>query len=531
MNKRKLLLAAGAVALGGVWLTTRRGAAVKPTRPAPLAPATDPSPLDVLIIGAGLSGIGAARHLMAKSPGKQFEILEARQAIGGTWDLFRYPGVRSDSDIYTLGYSFKPWRGRKAIADGPDIRAYVQEAADEAGITGRIRFGHKVRTAVWSSAEQLWTVTAETQDVQGRLQTVVRKARFLFQCSGYYSYDQGYRPDFKGEETFEGQIVHPQFWPEDLDFAGKRVVVIGSGATAVTLVPALAEQAAHVTMLQRSPSYVAVRPLVDETAVRLQRWLPSEAVHGALRWKNILTSIFYYQVARRNPDLFSQSLLKAAQEHVGERFDAGAFTPNYKPWDQRVCASPDGDLFTAIRDGRASVVTDTIREFTPGGIRLSSGEELPADLIVTATGLKLNVLGDIQFQVDDRPLDLGHTLVYKGMLLGGVPNFAYAFGYTNSSWTLKAELTADYVCRLLNHMDQRGYRVVYPEADASIQERPLLDFSSGYVARSAELLPKQGTKQPWQDYQNYLLDKYTIQFAPLDDGTLKFAGDHSSAAD
>ncbi|MFC4453664.1 NAD(P)/FAD-dependent oxidoreductase [Deinococcus sonorensis] len=520
MRKRSVVLIAGVATLSVLWVKARRARPAAP--PGPLADANDPQPLDVLIIGAGLSGIGAARHLLAKAPGKQFELLEARQAIGGTWDLFRYPGVRSDSDVYTLGYSFKPWRGRTAIADGPDIRQYIQDAADEAGVTRRIRFGHQVKTASWSSAANLWTVTSEVQDAEGRMHTVTRQAKFLFLCSGYYSYQEGYRPDFPNEQAFQGQIVHPQRWPEDLNYAGKRVVVIGSGATAVTLVPALAEQAAHVTMLQRSPSYVAVRPLVDDLAMKLQSWAPATVAHTVTRWKNILTSIFYYQVARRRPELFKQGLLQAAQQHLGDRFNAADFSPTYKPWDQRVCAVPDGDLFRAIRDGRASVVTETIQAFTPHGLRLSSGQDLPADIVVTATGLKLNVLGDIRFQVDGQPLEVPRTMVYKGMMLSGVPNFAYAFGYTNSSWTLKAELTADYVCRLLNHMDRRGYTAVVPVADPSVEERPLLDFTSGYVTRSMAALPKQGSKQPWQVYQNYLLDKYTLQVAPMDDGTLKF---------
>lgn len=526
MRRRNFLVTAGALALGGLWLTSRRGtaAARRAEPPAPLDPADDPRPLDVLIVGAGLSGIGAARHLLAKTPGRRFEILEARHAIGGTWDLFRYPGVRSDSDVFTLGYSFKPWRGRQSIADGPDIREYIREAADEAGVTRRVRFGHRVNAAAWSSAEGLWTVTAETQDGEGHTHTVTRRARFLFLCSGYYSYEGGHRPEFPNEAAFRGPIIHPQFWPEDLDYAGKRIVVIGSGATAVTLIPALTGEAAHVTMLQRSPSYVAARPLVDAAALRLQRWTPAPVAHGVTRWKNILTSTFFYALARRKPELFKQTLLRAARDQIGEGFDARHFTPRYQPWDQRVCAVPDGDLFQVLRGGRASVVTDTIREFTPRGIRLSGGEELPADLIVTATGLNLNVLGDIRFTVDGRALDIPRTLVYKGMMLGGVPNFAYAFGYTNSSWTLKAELTADYVCRLLHHMDRRGYTSVFPEPDPSVEERPLLDFSSGYVTRSAAALPKQGSKKPWQVHQNYLLDKYTLQFRRLDDGTLKFSG-------
>lgn len=519
MNQRKLIAAAVAVTLAGLYLASKR----TPARRAPTPPLTDDAaPLDVLIIGAGLSGIGAARHLLAKNPGTRFEIIEARGAIGGTWDLFRYPGVRSDSDVYTLGYSFKPWRGRKSIADGDDIRRYIQEAADEAGVTPRIRFHHKVKTAAWSSQEQLWTLTAEAPDDLGRAQSVTRTARFLFLCSGYYSYDEGHRPDFPNEDIFQGRIVHPQFWPQDLDYTGKRVVVIGSGATAVTLIPALTDRAAHVTMLQRSPSHIAVRPLVDETALKLQRLAPPAVAHALTRWKNVLTSIFYYQIARRKPDLFNQRLLDSAREHLGEGFDARHFTPSYKPWDQRVCAAPDGDLFRVIREGRASVVTDNIETFTSGGIRVTGGAEIPADIIVTATGLKLNVLGDIKFTLDGMALDIPRTLVYKGMMLGGVPNFAYAFGYTNSSWTLKAELTADYVCRLLNFMNRRGYRVVAPVADLTVEKRPLLDFNSGYVTRAAAALPKQGSKRPWQVYQNYLLDKYTMQFTPLNDGTLTF---------
>jgi len=526
MSKHRWAVIIGALALGTVAIGIGRNrSGFRRAGSPPLSSfSEDDRPLDVLIIGAGLSGIGAARHLLAKAPDKHFELLEARDAIGGTWDLFRYPGVRSDSDVYTLGYSFKPWRGRKSIADGPDIRDYIQEAADEAGITARIRFGHKVKDASWSSSEQRWTVTAEHHDKAGQLHSVTRKAKFLFLCSGYYSYDEGHRPEFPNEAAFQGQMVHPQFWPEDLDYAGKRVVVIGSGATAVTLIPALTQQAAHVTMLQRSPSYIASRPLVDPLAAKFQRWAPAPLAHGLVRWKNILTSIFYYQIARKKPEVFKAGLLQAAREAIGENFDVRHFTPAYNPWDQRVCAVPDGDLFEVLRTGRASVVTSTIAEFTPSGIRLSSGEDLPADIIVTATGLKLNVLGDIVFSVDGQPLDVSRRLVYKGMLLSGVPNFAYAFGYTNSSWTLKAELTADYVCRLLKHMDERGHSVVYPQADPSVNERPLLEFSSGYVTRSAEMLPKQGSRRPWQVYQNYLLDKYTLQFTPLNDGTLKFSG-------
>lgn len=530
MKPRKSWLVLGVLALAGlafVYGRARSGRKVRVARPLPGT--SDPDrPLDVLIVGAGLSGIGAARHLQSGCPEKRFELLEARQAIGGTWDLFRYPGVRSDSDVYTLGYSFKPWTGHKSIADGADIRQYIQEAADEAGITPQIRFGHRVKAAAWSSDEQLWTVTAERRTENGEPSTVTLKTKFLFLCSGYYSYEEGHRPEFPDERAFRGQIVHPQFWPEDLDYAGKRVVVIGSGATAVTLVPALAEKAAQVTMLQRSPSYIAVQPLVDQTALKLRRSLPAQLAHGLIRWRNILTNLVFYTLARQAPRLFQALLLKDAAQKLGESFDARHYTPAYRPWDQRLCAVPDGDLFWAVREGRASVVTDTIAAFTPGGIRLTSGQELAADIIVTATGLKMNVLGDIAFTVDGQPLDAARTLVYKGMMLSGVPNCAYALGYVNAAWTLKAELTQEYVCRLLGYMDRHGYGVAVPLADPTVAERPLLSFNSGYVTRSAALLPKQGSRKPWQVHQNYLRDKATIQFSPIDDGVLRFAASRTA---
>ncbi|MDO4245003.1 MAG: NAD(P)/FAD-dependent oxidoreductase [Deinococcus sp.] len=518
MKRRHIILPLALAALSVQAVRKNQRRARLATARLPERPHDPAARLDVLIIGAGLSGIGAARHLLAECPGKSFALLEARHAIGGTWDLFRYPGVRSDSDVYTLGYSFKPWTGDKSIADGPDIRQYIQDASDEAGITPHIRFGHRVRRAEWSSERQLWTVTAEREDGE----TVTFQTKFLFLCSGYYSYAEGHRPSFPGEETFRGEIVHPQFWPENLDYAGKRVVVIGSGATAVTLVPALAQAAAHVTMLQRSPSYIAVQPLIDQTALKIRRALPAQAAHRLIRWRNILVNMLQFGVARQLPQVFSQELLKVAGQHVGEGFEARHFTPDYRPWDQRVCAVPDGDLFTAMREGKASVVTDTIARFMPDGIRLGSGQELKADLIVTATGLKMNVLGDIGFSVDGQPFDPARALVYKGMMLGGLPNCAYAFGYTNAAWTLKAELTQAFVCRLLNHMERQHLGVVVPQADPSVQERPLLNFSSGYVTRAAALLPKQGSKRPWQVYQNYLQDKAAIEYSPLNDGTLRF---------
>lgn len=481
-----------------------------------------PEPLDVLIIGAGLSGIGTARALTDQCPDKRFAILEARQAIGGTWDLFRYPGIRSDSDMYTLSYSFKPWTERKAIADGPDIRRYIEETAEEAGIIPHIRFGHRVISANWDSPSACWTLEVEISAADGSVHQEQLQARMLAVCAGYYSYAEGYRPSFPEEQRFAGQFVHPQFWPEDLDYSGKRIVVIGSGATAVTLVPALADKAAHVTMLQRSPSYVVSRPLVDGIAQRLQRWLPLPVAHALTRWKNVLVGIFFFNMARKHPDMFKRRLLDMARDQMGPDIDPKHFSPSYKPWDQRICAVPDGDLFHDLRAGRVSVVTDTVAGFSEHGVRLESGEELPADIVVTATGLKLNMLGDMQLNIDGKPVTPGECMAYKGMMLSDVPNMILTFGYTNSSWTLKAELTANYTCRLLRYMDRKGLSVAVPRRAPEVQETPFLDFTSGYVQRAAGLLPKQGDRKPWQVYQNYLKDKLTIQYGRIDDGTLDF---------
>nr|WP_245844969.1 NAD(P)/FAD-dependent oxidoreductase [Noviherbaspirillum humi] len=476
--------------------------------------------LDVLIIGAGLSGIGAARHLQRHCQGKRYAILEARDAIGGTWDLFRYPGIRSDSDMYTLGYAFKPWTDAKAIADGPSILKYVRETAEEAGITRHIRFGRKAVAAAWSSDEACWTV--EVADSAGGARSTLR-TRFLYACSGYYSYDEAYRPEFTGEQDFRGEVVLPQFWPKDLDHAGKRVAVIGSGATAVTLVPAMAETAAHVTMLQRSPTYVVSRPARDSIALWLRRRLPARIAYGLTRWKNVLVGMFFYRLARRRPEPVKRRIVQMAAQELGAGFDVAThFTPSYKPWDQRMCVVPDGDLFRAIRAGRASVVTDTIERFTAGGIRLSSGRELPADVIVVATGLKLQMLGGMTLMVDGKPVQPSEALTYKGMMLADVPNFAMAFGYTNASWTLKADLTAAYVCRLLRHMDRHGEAIAVPRREADVQPRPFLDFTSGYVQRAKDILPKQGSRAPWQVHQNYFRDMSVIRFGRIDDGVMRF---------
>jgi len=475
-------------------------------------------PLDVLIVGAGLSGIGAATALQQGCPGKRYAILEARDAIGGTWDLFRYPGIRSDSDMYTLGYAFRPWLDAKAIADGPAILDYVRSTAREHGIERHIRYGHKVVGASWDSRSALWTVDVRLAD-GGRRSL---QARFLYLCSGYYSYDEAYRPRFEGEEEYAGRIVQPQFWPKDLDYDGKRVVVVGSGATAVTVVPAMAERAQHVTMLQRSPTYVVARPARYRFAQRMQRLFPQQLAYFLTRWRVIGESMFLYWLARSKPELVKQKIVEMAGHQLGSSETAAAhFTPSYKPWDQRVCVVPDGDLFKAIRSGRASVVTDHIERFTPGGVRLRSGQELPADVVVMATGLTLKLFGGATLTVDGRVIDPSRAMSYKGMMLSGVPNCALAFGYTNASWTLKADLTAGWVCRLLRHMDARGQAIAVAQRDPEVPEAPFLDFNSGYVERARHLLPKQGARKPWQVYQNYLRDLLTIRFGSIDDGVLR----------
>lgn len=493
-----------------------------PTPPAmTAATVSEPHPpLDVLIVGAGLSGIGAAHHLQRRCPEHRYAIVEARDTLGGTWDLFRYPGIRSDSDMYTLGYDFKPWKQAKAIADGPSILQYIRETADEAGITPQIRFGQAVRSAAWSSADACWTVEVE-QRASGERSSL--RARFLYLCGGYYSYAGGHRPVFDGEADFAGRVVEPQRWPADLDHAGQRVVVIGSGATAVTLVPEMAKTAAHVTMLQRSPTYVVSRPSVDRIAQSLNRWLPSGLAYAITRWKNVLVGRFYYRLARRRPALVKQRIVEMAAQQLGPQVDVAThFTPRYDPWDQRMCVVPDGDLFQQIRAGRASVVTDTIARFTPTGLRLASGAELAADIVVVATGLKLNVLNDVAISVDGRPVDAGQAMSYKGMMLSDVPNLAMAFGYTNASWTLKADLTAGYVCRLLRYMRRHGHSSAMPRRDATVPSQPFLSFSSGYVQRAAGLLPQQGLRKPWQVHQSYLADLLTIRFDRLADGVMQF---------
>jgi cation diffusion facilitator CzcD-associated flavoprotein CzcO len=476
---------------------------------------------DVLIVGAGLSGIGAGYHLQANSPGKTYAILEGRQASGGTWDLFRYPGIRSDSDMYTLGYAFKPWREAKAIADGPSILKYVRDTAAENGIDRHIRYGHQVKSAAWSSADARWTVEA----LVGPNKDAVRlTCNFLFMCTGYYDYAEGYTPPFAGTDQFQGQIVHPQKWPEDLDYSGKKVVVIGSGATAVTLVPEMAKTAAHVTMLQRSPTYVVSRPAEDAAANWLRAKLPAKLAYGITRWRNVLFGMLFFNLARKKPEKTKAQIIDMVRQHLGPDYDVAThFTPRYNPWDQRLCLVPDADLFDAIKDGSASVVTDQIDSFTSTGLKLKSGQELDADVVVTATGLKLQLLSGLQVSVDGQPVNMANTMSYKGMMYSGVPNLASAFGYTNASWTLKCDLTCEYVCRLLNHMERTGQPICTPKPDPTVGEAPWLDFSSGYVQRSIDQFPKQGTKKPWKLHQNYALDLVSLRFGAVDDGVMQFS--------
>lgn len=478
------------------------------------------STLDVLIIGAGLSGIGAARHLQMHCPSKRWVIVDARDNIGGTWDLFRYPGVRSDSDMHTLGYSFKPWTARKAIADGPAILRYVNEVAQETGVAQRLRLGERVVAADWRSDEAVWQVRLRRSSDGSESQL---RVRFLYFCSGYYSYTEAYQPQFEGQADFAGPIVHPQFWPASLDYVGKRVVVIGSGATAVTLVPEMAKQAAHVVMLQRSPSYVISRPAEDKIALALARVLPSAWAYALTRWKNVLLGMYFYGVSKRSPEAVKKYLLGLVSKELGGKTELTQhFSPRYAPWDQRVCAVPDSDLFHQINAGRASVVTDTIKRFTPSGIKLSSGQELPADIIVTATGLKLNLLGDIALSKDGIPYQANQAMAYKGMMLSELPNAAMAFGYVNASWTLKADLTAQYVCRLLNFMDAKGYAFAYPRHDPAMPERAFMSLSSGYVQRASAILPKQGERKPWRVHQNYLADLLAMRWSRIEDGVMIF---------
>ena len=475
---------------------------------------------DVLIVGAGLSGIGAGYRLQTECPGKSYAILESRNAMGGTWDLFRYPGVRSDSDMYTLGFGFRPWRGKKSIADGASIVNYIRETAHEYGIDQKIRYGYTVTQASWSSPNAAWTV--EATGPAGK--PVQFTCNFLYMCSGYYDYAQGYMPGWPGMERYRGRVVHPQHWPEDLDATAKRIVVIGSGATAVTLVPALARTAAQVTMLQRSPTYIVARPSEDTVAQWMNRRLPAGLAGGLNRWKNVLLGTYFYNFARKKPERTKKMIFGYISKFLGPEYDAAKhFTPRYNPWDQRVCLIPDSDLLVAIRAGKASIATDEVETFTEEGLQLKSGELLPADIIVTATGLNLKLLGGMRIRIDGAAVNPVQSLSYKGMMYSDIPNFASAFGYTNASWTLKSDLTAEYMCRLLNYMQARGYDYCAPRRrDPSVLEEPAITLTSGYLQRSNDLLPKQGSKKPWRLHQNYARDLLALKLGRINDGAMEF---------
>ncbi len=479
--------------------------------------------LDVLVVGAGLSGIAAGHYLQARCPRHRYAIFEARAAIGGTWDLFRYPGIRSDSDMYTLGYSFRPWPSDVAIADGASIRAYVEDTARAEGIDRHIRFRHKVTRAAWSSQTARWTVDGVRTDDDGVATPFTLTCGFLLMCSGYYDYAAGHAPDLPGVAEFRGRVVHPQAWPEDLDYTGQRVVVIGSGATAVTLVPSMADRAAHVTMLQRSPTYIVSRPQRDAAARWLADKLPPRLAADATRWKSVLIGKAFYDFCRRFPEAAKKLIARGVRAQLGDAYDPTHFTPRYQPWDQRLCFVPDADLFRAIKAGKVDVVTDTIERFTPTGLRLTSGRTLDADLVVTATGLRLQLFGGMAVTVDGAPLVPPEHKVYKGTMLSDVPNLAFVLGYTNASWTLKAELILQYVCRVLGRMERRGLTTAVAHPDGDVGDEPVLDFSSGYVQRALPALPRQGSRVPWKLYQSYVRDIAMLRRGEVEDGVLRLS--------
>jgi monooxygenase len=480
-----------------------------------------PEHFDIIIVGAGLSGIDAAYHLQTSCPRKSFVILENRDAVGGTWDLFRYPGIRSDSDMFTFGYPFRPWLSNTAIADGASIRGYIRDTAEAYGIDRKIRFRHRVINASWSSADALWSIEAERGETRERVRFT---CNFLFGCTGYYDYAAGYTPDFAGAGTFAGTLVHPQHWPENLDYGGKRVVVIGSGATAVTIVPVIAETAAHVTMLQRSPTYIVARPTNDKLATALRRFLPTRVAFAIARWFYVLFGLFFYNLSRRKPRAVKKWIMGQARAELGDDYDVLThLNPRYNPWDQRLCLAPDADFFRAIKSGIAEIVTDAIERFTGSGIRLQSGRELDADIVVTATGLKLLLLGGITISVDGKPVTFSDTMNFKGVMFSDVPNLFAAFGYTNASWTLKCDLTSAYVARLINYMDRRGYAACTPRRDPAVAAEPLIDFSSGYIQRVIDQFPRQGAKKPWRLYQNYVRDFLSLRLGAVNDAALEFA--------
>jgi cation diffusion facilitator CzcD-associated flavoprotein CzcO len=466
--------------------------------------------VDVLVVGAGLAGIGSACQLRRTMPELSLAILEARAVSGGTWDLFRYPGIRSDSDMYTYSYGFRPWTDKSAIADGDSILNYIREAADEYDLNQHIRYNHKVVSAHWCSQDKLWTVTVVRSDAEEQLAI---RSRFILSCTGYYDYEQGYTPEFAGVDDFQGEIVHPQFWPEQLDYKDKRVVVIGSGATAVTLIPSMANDTASLVMLQRSPTYIANVPAEDPWLKPLSKFMPSSWVFRSIRWKKVLLQQYIYRLSRKKPRGLRRYLLNQVREELGPDYDVDThFTPNYNPWDQRLCAVPDGDMFAAIREGKAEVVTDHIDHFNSSGIALKSGNQLDADIVVIATGLKLKFGGDIAYRIDGEEVDPTERFVYRGMMLEGVPNLAMSVGYTNSSWTLKTDLTAKYVCGLLKKMKRGGYSSVIPTLSGEMKEVPLLDFDAGYVLRARDIMPKNGDRKPWKNNDSYTKDYASLEF-------------------
>tara|TARA_B110000037_G_scaffold75894_1_gene90869 strand:- start:501 stop:1943 length:1443 start_codon:yes stop_codon:yes gene_type:complete len=475
---------------------------------------------DVLVVGAGISGIGAGYHLQTKCPGKSYAILEGRETIGGTWDLFRYPGIRSDSDMYTLGFSFYPWKEKEAIADGPAILNYLHETSENFNIKEKIKFGHYVESASWSSDDSQWKLKVKSKE-----KTEIMTCNFIFMCSGYYSYKEGYTPDFEGINDFNGQIVHPQKWTTDINYVDKNVIVIGSGATAVTIVPEVAKKAKHVTMLQRSPTYVVSAPQKDPIASLLQSFLPTKAAYFIVRWKNILRQHWFFRLCKSNPKRVKDFILSQIRKELGPDYDIEKhFTPNYNPWDQRMCLVPNGDLFESINNKKASIVTDEINCFTRNGIKLKSGDELAADLVVTATGLNMELLSNIDLIVDKSKIDLSNTVTYKGMMFSGVPNLVSTFGYTNASWTLGADLTSEYVCRLLNLMEKKSVTKCCPEANESIEkDENWLNLSSGYIERSKDIFPKQGKEKPWKNNQNFIKDIFQIRYGDLKDDDMKFS--------
>lgn len=476
---------------------------------------------DVLIVGAGLSGIGAAHHIQTKCTDRTFAILEARHTMGGTWDLFKYPGIRSDSDMYTLGYAFRPWKEQKAIADGPSILKYIKETAQEGGYADKIRYHHKVKNATWSSENARWTIEIERTDTG---KTIELECNFLFMCSGYYSYEGGYTPDFLGRDDFKGQIIHPQKWDPKTNYENKKIVVIGSGATAVTLVPELAKKAEKVTMLQRSPTYIMNAPSIDPIAKFFRKILPSKIAYTLSRWKNILLGILFYKFSRSKPKFTAKLLKSGVRKEIKTDIDIDKhFTPKYNPSDQRLCLVPDSDLFEAINSGKADIVTDHIERFTETGIQLKSGEHIESDIIVTATGLKIQIIGNTQLKVDGKEVIFADSYIYRGMMFSNVPNLAMAFGYTNASWTLKSDLSSEYVCRLLNYMKKTGTKIVTPrQNESNFEEEPIIDFNSSYVVRELDHLPKQGSKRPWKVFQNYILDVLNFRYSKLKDGVLEF---------